>query len=290
MESRNMFFSESVEEAVGLIAQRTGCRVAESGIGKVGGKATYLVTDDGRAFVAVRMYGRVAVQEKKPVRNGRSTRWSICTYGKRYYDLAQCVYCAFVLERWDDVRPNFKDGNPRNCSVANLSVDDGQAMGVGDFMKMHAGVYEKEFGPMVNYLSFRYFLRKEEAEDIVQDVFVYLSGRAGVRDLGRLWMYYCKHKCGELCGRKMKQEEFEEWKSYDEDKMFEFSVSGMLEKMEERDIIQAQLDGYENRKELADRLGITKNQLSGRRQNAIKTLKRLLRADVYYEQHRCDVV
>ena len=52
----------------------------------------------------------------------------------------------------------------------------------------------------------------------------------------------------------------------------------------------AQLDGYEDRKELADRLGITKNQLSGRRQSAIKRLKRLLRADVYYERHRCDVV
>lgn len=291
MEARNGFFSESVEEAMGLIAQRTGRRVAEAGIGTAGGKATYLVTDDGRVFVAMKMHGRIAAQEKKPVRNGRSTRWSVYTYGKRYYDVAQCVYCAFVLGRWDDVRPKFKDGNPRNCSVENLSVDEGQAMGIGYFMRRHADVYEKEFGVMVDYLRFRYFLRKEEAEDVVQDVFIYLSGKAGVRDdFGSLWMYYCKHKCGELCGRKMRHEKFEDWKAFGKDEMFEFPVPGMLENTEERDIIQAQLDGYEDRKELADRLGITKNQLSGRRQSAIKRLKRLLRADVYYERHRCDVV
>lgn len=131
MEAKNGFFAESVEEGLERIRKETGRRVADTGFRGKRKDTRHFVTDDGRGFLCMRMLGRLFFMEKKLVRMGeRGVRYFAIKEGRklRYVRVAKCVYCAFVLGRWDeDCEVAVKDGDEGHLEPGNLAAKEGAA-------------------------------------------------------------------------------------------------------------------------------------------------------------------
>ena len=294
MEAKNGFFAESVEEGLERIRKVTGRRVADTGFRGKRRDTRYFVTDDGQGFLCKRMHGRLFFREKSHgVRPGRRVHYfSIgCKRTKQSVPVKKCVYCAFVLGRWDeDCEVVVKDGDEGHLEVGNLAAKENKTgTPAAEILARHADVYRKEFRRFVGILEFRFALRKEVCEDIVQDAFLYACNRESEpQDFTALWMWKAQLECKKMF--RHPEKEWDECLEATHDTPFEYSLGSFLSLRGLCYEFWNALHGGWHGAELMEHLKISREQYKGCKKYIKQKLKRALRNDIYFMDHRCEII
>lgn len=299
MDARNGFFAESVEEGLERIRKETGRRVADTGFRGKRKDTRHFVTDDGRGFLCMRMSGRLFFMEKKRVTGrGKSATGSgdVCYFairegGKlRYVRVAKCVYCAFVLGRWDeDCEVAVKDGDEGHLEVGNLAArDDAAGVPTEEVLARHADVYRKEFRRIVRMLGFRFHFRMPLCEDIAQDAFLYACGREDYKgDFTALWVWNAQQRCKVML--RHPEEEWDERLEAAPDMVFEYPMGRFLNHQPYYEVWDTLRAGWTD-EEAMGRLALGRGQYHNRKKRMIRMLKRALKNDIYFGNHVCEIV
>lgn len=114
------------------------------------------------------------------------------------------LYCTYVLGYWDDkLKIHMKDGDRCNIRLDNMErVDNIQNPQLGKRMEQAAVVYAQSFGYISHYIEYEYYMRREDAQDIVQDAFVALcNGYGDVSNFAAKWMEYSKKAANGFCAK-----------------------------------------------------------------------------------------
>lgn len=299
MDAKNGFFAESVEEGLERIRKETGRRVADTGFRGKRKDTRHFVTDDGRGFLCMRMSGRLFFMGKKlvtgrgkPVTGTRDVRYFAIKEGRklRYVRVAKCVYCAFVLGRWDeDCEVAVKDGDEGHLEPGNLAAKEGAAgVSSGEALALHAEVYRKEFRRIVRMLGFRFNFRMALCEDIVQDAFLYACGMEDHKgDFTAFWVWNAQQRCKMIL--RYPEEEWDERLAAAPDTPFEYPMGLFLNHQPYYEVWDTLRAGWTD-EEAMERLGLGRNQYHLRKDRMRRMLKKCLNNDIYFMNHVCEIV
>lgn len=119
--------------------------------------------------------------------------------GGRYSrSLDRCVYSAFRGEWIYDGEIEHIDGDCRNCALQNLRFLY-PTIGNAEIMQEYSKEYSAEFSRIVATVSFKSYINKEDAEDVVQNTFIELTRPdKPIRDFTSLWVYQSKKRALDL--------------------------------------------------------------------------------------------
>lgn len=145
----NGFFSDTREDALREMEQRSGCKVVKSNLPTVGNIAIY-VSERGDLYGQQYIQGKWLTRTKTPERTGIGYVARISDKGKESrIHMCVLVYCAFVSHQWQpDVELEFINGNIYDPSPKNLRPKKHEIVVPKewtDTMNARTDVYESQF-------------------------------------------------------------------------------------------------------------------------------------------------
>lgn len=201
----NGFFTYSENDALEEMTKLAGCSV-ERCVYPTASKITYFLSEKGDCYSAQRVQGRYLVRTKQADRGSHSKRKNgglimrlKSTPRKEVgFHLEWLMYCTFVLKRWEEPQREivFLDGNAKNVRPNNLILPKQRIPPEwAEQMSMLSGLYEAEFETVTSMVAAWSGLPREDAQDVVQDVFICHSTKRFVPDLSRrLWLFLSKKR------------------------------------------------------------------------------------------------
>lgn len=160
----------------------------------------YYVSDDALCAVCIQSLKNGEYKIRKNTVHQGYSRPYMDAWTKKL-DMDKCVWMAFNAGKWiDGIKIVHIDGNSRNCRLDNLKVESG--INGCNFFYEYVDVYRKEFNGIVHYLEYTYFaygIDREDAQDIVQDAYLYICSH--IRTLRvenkphflNMWKWYCRY-------------------------------------------------------------------------------------------------
>lgn len=265
------FFANSEVDALDEFSKRAGCEVRKC-VYPVYGKRVYYISKNGQLFgliqdeskhifVGYTINPRILHKNKERPTPGV---W----YGVKHYTTGKdtvvkaerMVYNTFVLGRWnDDVKLQFKDGDPCNISLDNLeeqhdTFDPKWAVN----MSRYTQIYRREFNRVVEYVEWFCKIREDEAKDCVQDTFMWLT--SADRELPSYfvgaWMFWSKINGMHYIRNNARMLSIEDWDGCGYDKPLDIDVLGMVKNDKHSDMLLMKLHGY-TELEIAEKHGTT---------------------------------
>ena len=92
---------------------------------------------------------------------------------------ARLIWCTWVLGYWSDkVKVRYKDGDRNNIDLSNLAELNEEwkiRKEHAEEMRKFENIYRREFKMMVHDVQYRSNIRKEEAQDAVQEAFIAIT-------------------------------------------------------------------------------------------------------------------
>lgn len=289
MDIKKGYFINHVDYAPFFIEQLTNEKVAPIPYPMDSSDKKYYITISGKVFFAKTINGKGFVIQKKHVKRPLSEKFVKLSTGKHreiQVTVAQCLYNSFVIGNWIDVRPCYKNGNKRDCSLDNLVLPFEASPFISSIkMGMYTGLYKSHFERVRLYLSRAFNLSKEDAEDIVQDTFIHVTCNRDCEDVLTTWVWYCKHRVKDFIHKRYSLTCFD-YDPYFFNKDFEFPLYELLPVKRDRDILEMRYKGYKNT-EIAKILSISKGNVDARISRSLALIKKILKNDMeYYEKGR----
>lgn len=265
------FFANTEAEALAEFSKRAGCEVRKC-VYPVRGERVFCISDHGSMFGLIR-------DESKHVFIGYSTKPRVLNktakrptpgvwYGVKHYlsgkdtvvRAEKLVYCTFVLKEWrDDVIVRFKDGDQYNVCVDNLEEPHKEVSPVWiEHMSVQTKVYQREFNRVVDYVSWFCSIRTDEAQDCVQDTFLWLTSdeRTMPSYFIGAWMFWSKMNGMHYLRDRARMCTLEDWDGWQNDRPIDIDILGMVKNDKHRDMLLMKLHGY-TEKEIAEKYGTT---------------------------------
>lgn len=277
---QHVFLANTEEDALAEFGKRSGCEVK---------KVPYQTNSDALCIISSsgQMYRLLYDAEKRiyagwgparPVRPYGHRKGVIYYIGKSAVRAERMVYCAFVTGRWDDqIEIIFRDGDPYNVTLENLSPrqeTDFSAWRMN--IKEQTLIYQREWSNVVKYVQWECCLSREEAQDIVQDVFLELTDPRiydHTRDFIGAWMFYGKKHGLNIYNRNTGlYVDLEDWHVQNYDKPMELDLLNMVGNEKHRDILRMKAQGYTD-KEIADKYDSTPGGVQSIAKYAIKKIR-----------------
>ena len=281
------FFANSEVDALEEFGNRAGCEVRKC-VYPVRGERVYYISTSGQLFGLIRdernhvfigytINARILNKDKERPTPGV---W----YGVKHYltgkdtvvKAERMVYNTFVLGRWDEeVKVQFKDGDKYNVSIDNLeepheTFDPKWAVN----MSYYTQIYRREFNRVVDYVEWFCKIREDEAQDCVQDTFMWLT--SADRELPSYfvsaWMFWSKINGMNYIRNNARMMSLEDWDGCGCDKPIDIDVLGMVKNNKHRDILLMKLHGYTER-EIAEKYGYTAGTVHVTVQRVIANLR-----------------
>lgn len=265
------FFANSEVDALAEFSKRAGCEVRKC-VYPVRCERVYCISTSGQLFGLIR-------DERKHVFIGYTINVRILNknkeqptpgvwYGVKHYltgkdtvvKSERLVYNTFALGRWDEeVKVQFKDGDQLHVSLDNLeepheTFDPKWAVN----MSYYTQIYLREFNRVVDYVEWFCKIREDEAQDCVQDTFMWLT--SADRELPiyfvGAWMFWSKINGMNYIRNNARMMSLEDWDGCIDDKPIDIDVLGMVKDNKHRDMLLMKLHGYTER-EIAEKHGTT---------------------------------
>ena len=281
------FFVNSEVDALAEFGNLAGCEVRKC-VYPVRGERVYYISTSGQLFGLIRdernhvfigytINARILNKDKERPTPGV---W----YGVKHYltgkdtvvKAERMVYNTFVLGRWDEeVKVQFKDGDKYNVSIDNLeepheTFDPKWAVN----MSYYTQIYRREFNRVVDYVEWFCKIREDEAQDCVQDTFMWLT--SADRELPSYfvgaWMFWSKINGMNYIRNNARMMSLEDWDGCGCDKPIDIDVLGMVKNNKHRDILLMKLHGYTER-EIAEKYGYTAGTVHVTVQRVIANLR-----------------
>lgn len=267
----NAFFANSEVDALDEFSKLAGCEVRKCVYPVCGERVSYiskngklfgLIQDDSKhVFVGYTINPRILHKDKERPTPG------VWYYIKHYitgeYTIVKAeklVYNTFVLGRWDEnVKIQFKDGDPYNISLDNLEEPHEIYDPLWtDRMNEKARVYRREFNRVVDYVEWFCKIRKDEAQDCVQDTFLWITSSDDKKpnNFVGAWIFWSKMNGMHYIRDNARLCPIEDWDGWENDKPLDVDILGMIKNEKHRDMLQMKLHGYTER-EIAEKHGTT---------------------------------
>lgn len=289
MNIKDGWFVSSMEITQQCIKEKTGKKVAQIPILLDSPNKRYYITDDGNVFFCKIISNRCFIIPKHYVKRKSSEKFVRLSIGAKkeiHVTVAQCVYNAFKAHRWLDLRPKYKNGNNDDYTLSNLYIPNEKNV-IIDISTMNscASLYKSSFRRICSYLSFSYGLSMQDSEDIVQDVFIFVTCNRSKSDILATWVWYCKKRAVDHINHVKKFFELN-FDIYSPNNEFEFPIFGLLKVKKNRDIMAMRYNGYSN-EEIAKLLNISKGNVEARVSRSIALIRNILKRDIaYYGKRR----
>lgn len=280
------FFANSEADALAEFSKRAGCNVQKC-VYPVCGKRVYCVSTNGQLFglipddskhMFVGYTRKVHPMHKERERTTPGVWYSVKNYltGKSTVVRAEkLVYCTFVLGRWDeDVKVQFKDGDQYNISLDNIEAEHDDPLWTEN-MSEQAQVYRRYFNRVVEYVWWFCKIRKDEAQDCVQDTFLWLTSAEREKPsyfIGA-WMFWAKMNGLRYMRNNARLVPIEDWDGYGHEKQVDINILGMIKNEKHRDMMLMKLQGYTER-EIAERHGTTRDTVHSTMRWVIANLRK----------------
>lgn|GEM_PF-4394626 len=289
MDTKKGYFINHVDEAQSFIEKITNEKTAQIPYPMDSSDKSYYITISGKVFFAKTISGKGFVIQKEHVRRPSSEKFVKLSTGKHreiQVTVAQCLYNSFVIGKWLDVRPCYKNGNKLDYSLDNLVLPFEASQVISSSkMGMYAGLYKSHFERVRLYLSRTFNLSKEDAEDIVQDAFIHVTCNRDCEDVLVTWVWYCKQRVKDFIQKRCSLSCFD-YDPYFFNKDFEFPLYDLLPVKRDREILEMRYKGYKNT-EIAKILSISKGNVDARISRSLTLIKKILKKDLeYYEKRR----
>lgn len=281
------FFANTEAEALAEFSKRAGCEVRKC-VYPVRSERVYCISEHGDLFGLIRDDYRhvfIGYSAKPQVLHKTAKRptpgvW----YGVKDYltgkdkvvRAERLVYNTFVLGRWDEeVKVRFKDGDQYNVCVDNLEEPHETYSPIwAEHMAEQTKVYEREFKQVVKYVSWICKIREEEAQDCVQDTFMWLTsaGREMPSYFIGAWMFWSKTNGLRYIRDNARVRSIKDWDGGTNDKPLDIDILGMIKNEKHRDMLLMRLHGYAE-KEIAEKYGTTHGVVRVTMQRVIANLR-----------------
>lgn len=281
------FFANTEAEALAEFSKRAGCEVRKC-VYPVRGERVFCISDHGSMFGLIRDESKhvfIGYSSKPRVLHKTAKRptpgvW----YGVKHYlsgkdtvvRAEKLVYCTFVLKEWrDDVIVRFKDGDQYNVCVDNLEEPHKEVSPVWiEHMNGQTKVYKREFNRVVDYVSWFCSIRIDEAQDCVQDTFLWLTSdeRTMPSYFIGAWMFWSKMNGMHYLRDRARMCTLEDWDVLKNDRPIDIDVMSMIKNEKHRDMLQMKLHGY-TEKEIAEKHGTTQGTVRVTMQRVVANLR-----------------
>ena len=281
----NAFFANTEAEALAEFSKRAGCEVRKC-VYPVRGERVYCVSTSGQLFGLIRDESKhvfigytINVRIKYKDRPTPGVWYGVKNYltGKDTVVRAEkLVYNTFVLGQWDeDVKVQFKDGDQYHVSLDNLEepheVYDPKWT---ENMSQYTQVYRREFNRVVGYVTWFCSIRTDEAQDCVQDTFLWLTSDERIMPsyfIGA-WMFWSKMSGMHFLRERARMRSIEDWDGWRNDRPIDIDILGMVKNDKHRDMLLMKLHGY-TEKEIAEKYGTTAGTVRNTVQRVIANLR-----------------
>lgn len=289
MKTEDGYYVKSLDDVIDSIERTMRRKVALLPYPMDSERKRYYITDDGNVFFSKIMDNRAFViqrhHENRPSTE-KFVRLSIGNKKEVSVAVAQCLYNAFILGIWSELRPEFRNGDRFDCTLSNLYIPVDSSITIKiDKMYDSVELYRKHFVPICRYLSYNFKLSKEDAEDVVQTVFIYVTCTQNSDDVLTTWIWYSKKRAIDYI-RRMNVAFPLDYDPYYFNKEFEFPLYEILRVKKDRDVLSLRCNGYSNA-EIADALSISKGNVEARISRALTLIKRVLKRDIeFYGKRR----
>lgn len=203
----NGFFSDTKEDAVREMTERSGCEVKQC-VFPTMGNLTYYLSKSGDLYGMQRVKGTgkfITRGPKKPDhgthqkrRDGGIThRLKESPKHEKSVKAELLVYCTYILGRWEpDLRIDFKDGRATNIHPDNLQEHQEEIPPEWtERLEQWKNVYSSQFNTVVAHCTWWTGISREDARDVVQSTYIWLccdGYRSDPDDFTKIWTYWAK--------------------------------------------------------------------------------------------------
>ena len=283
----NGFFSDTEQEAVGEMRQRSGCAVARVPFPTIG-NINYYVSERGDVYGMQSIQGKKLTRTKKCQRNkkGFFVRLSTAPHKETFFPLETVTYCTFTLHRWQpDVELDFIDGNCFNVHPSNLRPrQEVIPPEWAEHMEWRKGVYKAYFAHVswsVNYVT---GLDLEDCKDITQTSFIYLcttgwSDSQSRTDIVGLWIKIARLRAIDYIRQRFVADSDFIERVGRTDRPYEVDLIGVLRGKRSQDDPRKYMEG-ETPREIAHETGRASCTVRSSISRSISFLQRYLRKEI----------
>lgn len=282
------FFANSEVDALAEFSKRAGCEVRKC-VYPVRSKRVYCISEHGDMFGLFRDESKhvfIGYSAKPRVLHNTEERPTLGVwYGVKHYlsgkdtvvKAEKLVYCTFILGKWDDdVIVRFKDGDPYNVCVDNLEEPNKEVSQVWiERMSEQTKVYKREFNRVVDYVEWFCKIREDEAQDCVQDTFMWLTSadREMPNYFVGAWMFWSKMHGIKYLRARARMCTLEDWDGWQNDRPIDTDILGMVKNDKHRNMLLMKLHGY-TEQEIADKYGTKQGVVRVTMQRVIANLRK----------------
>lgn len=290
---QDAFFANTEAEALAEFSKRAGCEVRKC-VYPVRSERVYYISEHGDIFGLIedkRKHVFIGYSSKKQLRhkNGKRQIYGVLYSVKNYLTgkdsvvkAENLVYCTFVLGKWrDDITIRFKDGDPYNVYLENIEEPKETYSPIwSEHMSEQARVYQREFNRVVDYVSWFCSIRIDEAQDCVQDTFIWLTSdeRTMPSYFIGAWMFWSKMNGMHYLRDRAKMCTLEDWDGWRNDRPIDIDILGMIKNDKHRDMLMMKLLGYTDR-EVAQKYGTTAGSVHSTVGLVVKNLRTKFQRD-----------
>lgn len=283
------FFANSEVDAMAEFSKRAGCEVRKC-VYPVRGERVYCISTSGKLFGLIRdEIKHVFIGYTIKVRilhNNKERPTPGVWYGVKHYITGKdtvvraekLVYNTFVLGKWDeDVKVQFKDGDQYNVCLENLEEPNKDVSPVWiKNMNEQTKIYKREFNRVVDYVSWFCRIRIDDAQDCVQDTFLWLTSDKRIMPFPSYfigaWMFWSKMNGMKYLRARARMCTLEDWDGWRNDRPIGIDILGMIKNEKHRDMLLMKLQGY-TEEEIAEKFSTTHGTVRVTMQRMIANLR-----------------
>ena len=173
----NGFFSETKEDALREMTERSKCEVKLLPFPTIG-NVTYYISRTGDLYGMTYIHGRFLTRQRKHIKLLRGFKARLAYGHKKEMDIyvQVLIYCAFVLNRWEpeieieSINGNVYDVRPENLRLKSKKIPQEWS----ETMTHRQGLYTSYFMRVAWAVKKVALLNIEECKDASQSAFIYL--------------------------------------------------------------------------------------------------------------------
>lgn len=173
----NGFFSDTIEDALQEMKQRSCCDVVKLPFQTIG-NIEYYIGRNGDLYGCQSIAGKILTKKKKHLRykRGFTARLSEDAHKEIFVHLENLVWSAFVSKRYEpELVIQFKNRNPYDVRPENLFVSvESKTQEHSERMKVFSDVYESCFIRFCHSCQYFTGIDFEDSKDVVSQTFFYL--------------------------------------------------------------------------------------------------------------------
>ena len=202
----NGFFTYTVSEALQEMQRLADCEVRHCVFPTIG-NLQYYISEHGDLFSTQTIQGRCLTRGPKKAGSleghgkrkdgGVTHRLSYTPKNEKWIPAEKLVYCTFVLGQWvEDLELEFINGCSTDIRPDNIQPKKEKCLQEWtDRMYQYAEIYERDFNNVVRYIEYWAWIPHEDAKDVAQSTFIWLTTVGFKSDFDTaLWMYWGKYR------------------------------------------------------------------------------------------------